>query len=493
MFLRSLRDAAGLSVERLHLLMPDMLGETAKPAVSTLHRRLRGSGLKNHRGLVKAVIDICAADANEAGKAHEKALSLLREAWQQPVRGEPDRDEDCTAHLAKLVRVQEQLLETRAALGQALQYKERAEAELDGRTNSRGDERADLRRRLLEVTGERDAARQSAREATQRIAALEARLAAAMPLSAPGQPQQARPGPEPAPNTNDVVTVRQELLRLDPRGRRMSAVIEQTTEQLLDGVHTGRYRWEELTKTEKTMSGQIIENRMRHDFQFGIGQELDFQIAGLDVDLAVTAHGTWTISSAAQNRLCLLVRLDHRKGSWSLGVVSATEDVLNIGSNREGKRTLNHAGRAAIDWIHRDVPLPVNVLDRLPSDEVRAILAEMTGQRRVNELFRVAQRQLVTRASVTTVARQEDAPKRVREARARLAAEGILVLGHQGSHQEIARTLELPVPEKGTWVSVRLAPTTKEAVTTRSVLLSGTRWRLATPQDEPSPLPATTW
>ncbi|MEV4869611.1 NaeI family type II restriction endonuclease [Streptomyces syringium] len=500
MYLRSLRDAAGLSVEQLHLLLPDMLGDTAKPGLSTLHRRLRGADLKNHRGLVTAVVDVCVADATKLGTAHKKALSLLKEAWQQPVQGESDRDngEDCAVHLAKLVQVQEQLLEARAALGAALQAKDRAEAELDARTNSRAGEHAELRRRLLEAMGERDVAQESLRNALQRITNLEGLLAAARPSPTPDREGLVQQGlqtePEQAPSGNDVTVVREELLRLDPQGRRMAAVIKHATERLLDGEHTGRYRWDHLSKTEKTMSGQLVENLMRHEFQFAASRLLDFRIAGIDVDLRVTATGNWTIPREALGAVCLLIRLDHRKGSWSLGVARATEEVLARAVNRDGKQMLNRAGHEAIDWIHRDVPLPVNILERLPDNEVRAIFAEAAGQRRVNELFRVAQRQPVTRTVVTTVARQEDAPKRVRVARRMLADEGILILSHQDSHPEIARTLGLPVPDKGTWVSARLAPATEEeARADRSVLLSGTRWRLAKPDDEPSPLPASVW
>lgn len=496
-FLRTLRDGAGLSVEQLHVLLPDRVGDAAKPGLSTLHRRLRGTDLKNHRGLVKAVVDACVRDEAEAVKANKRARSLLKVAWRPPSPGEPDghRGEDCTAHLAKLVRVQEQLLKTSSALGLALQAKERAEADLDARTNSRDDEHTDLLRRLREAIGERDTARQSAREAAQRITALEGLLAAARSSPAPGGEGQPQPEPERIPGSDEVAVVREELLKLDPYGRRMAAVIEQAVERLLDGAHTGRYRWEDLSKAEKTMSGQLVENLMRHHFHFEPGRKLDFRIAGVDVDLKITAAANWTIPTETEDGLCLLVRIDHRKGSWSLGVVRATEELLqrSIGS-RDRKRTLSRAGHEAIEWIHRDVLLPVNILDRLPDDEVRAILAEASGQRRVNQLFRVAQRQPVTRTVVATVARQEDAPKRVRDARRALAAEGILILSHQSSHPEIARTLGLPVPEKGVWVSVRLAPTTEDDEGAgRSVLLSGTHWRLAKPDDEPSPLPASEW
>jgi Restriction endonuclease NaeI len=49
------------------------------------------------------------------------------------------------------------------------------------------------------------------------------------------------------------------LLAEDPRGRRFAAALRRTIDMLLDGQHTGRYRWEELHKTEKTHAGTLVE------------------------------------------------------------------------------------------------------------------------------------------------------------------------------------------------------------------------------------------
>ncbi|MFE3677732.1 NaeI family type II restriction endonuclease [Streptomyces griseus] len=498
LFLRSLRDAAGLSVERMHLLLPDMVGDNPKPAPSTLHRVLRGTGLKNHQGLVTALIDICVADPAEAAKAQRKARALLKRAWEQPARAESvqgqDNDKDCAAHLAKLVHVHEQLLETQTALGRALQAKEQAEAKLDAHSSSREEEIAELRRGLPAVARERDAALRSAQEANQRIAALERKLAAAGTQPTPGKKAERRQAAEPVPGVthgvDEVAMVRDELLGLDPSGRRMTAVLEHATGRLLDGELTGRFRWEELTRSEKATAGQLVGNLMRHDFRLDTRGPLDFRIAGVDVDLKVTSTSTWIIPREAQGRVCVLVHLDHRRGLWSLGVVRATEDLLLAGANKDGKRNLGRAGREAVEWVHKDSRLPVNVLNRLPAADLQAILAQTTGQGRVNELFRVAQRQSVTLPVLATVARQRDAAKKARDAQRILAAEGILVLNHRDSGPEIARALGLPVPEKGTWVSVRLAPATEEERGSgRSVVLSGTWWRVAKPDDEVSPLP----
>ena len=59
-----------------------------------------------------------------------------------------------------------------------------------------------------------------------------------------------------------------------------------------------------------------------------------------------------------------------------------------------------------------------------------------------------------------TVAQQDDGMKRPRDARRpeNLGSAGYLILGHQDASPHIARLLELPVPVKGEFVSVRVAP-----------------------------------
>ena len=50
-----------------------------------------------------------------------------------------------------------------------------------------------------------------------------------------------------------------ELRGLDGDGSRMAAAIRGALDMLLDGQHTGRYRWDQLHKTEKTHAGTLVE------------------------------------------------------------------------------------------------------------------------------------------------------------------------------------------------------------------------------------------
>ena len=160
------------------------------------------------------------------------------------------------------------------------------------------------------------------------------------------------------------------------------------------------------------------------------------------------------IPREAIDQLCLLVRIDEERSRFSIGVIRATDDVLTVGGNRDGKRTLSAAGKATINRIVEQGALPVNFLATLADDVRCRILGHASGQERVDELFRLAQGRIIPRIAIETVARQKDPMKRMRDARRRLRAEGILVLGHQGEEPAIARSRGFPVPKKGEAIAI---------------------------------------
>jgi hypothetical protein len=102
---------------------------------------------------------------------------------------------------------------------------------------------------------------------------------------------------------------------------------------------------------------------------------------------------------------------------WSMGLVRASANHLNLGANRDAKATLNEAGRNAITWIQQNAPLPANVLLKLDAATVDRIFAQPSGQKRINELFRSALGIVIGRAAVATVAQQDDYMKSSRERR----------------------------------------------------------------------------
>ena len=252
-----------------------------------------------------------------------------------------------------------------------------------------------------------------------------------------------------------------ELRGLDGDGSRMAAAIRGALDMLLDGQHTGRYRWDQLHKTEKTHAGTLVEIALARSLRLADGITLDYTIAGADVDCKFSHRmGGWMIPPEADGKLMLLVQASDGDGTWSAGLLRAAEANLRPASNRDGKRGVSERGRAAVCWLHARAPLPENALIRLPGRDVDVIFALPSGQQRVNELFRRAQRMRVSRTVVATVAMQDDYMKRVRGgggARDQLRDEGIVIFGDYAGDQVLASALGLPRPGPGEFVSARLA------------------------------------
>jgi hypothetical protein len=297
----------------------------------------------------------------------------------------------------------------------------------------------------------------------------------------------------------ELASVAAELGALDRDGSRMAAAIRGALDMLLDGQHTGRYRWEQLHKTEKTHAGTLVEIALARTLQLADGTLLDYTIAGSDVDCKFSHRlGGWMIPPEADAKLLLLVQASDEDGTWSAGLVRAAEENLSPGGNRDSKRALNERGRTAVRWLHARAPLPENALIRLPEPDVQAIFAATSGQQRVNELFRRAQRMRISRTVVATVAMQDDYMKRVRDgggARDQLRAEGIVIFGDYAGDQVLAAALGLPRPGPGEFVSARLARRAQGGSNggrgyDRAVRLAGCDWLLASAADPAEPAPA---
>ncbi|MEU7161279.1 NaeI family type II restriction endonuclease [Streptomyces chrestomyceticus] len=271
---------------------------------------------------------------------------------------------------------------------------------------------------------------------------------------------------------------------------KFGSCFRQAIDEVLDGQRTGRFdiTSREVASTEKTYLGTKVEIIVRSAFGLPHGQRMDYQVTGHDVDAKWTIYSNWTIPKEADGHICLLMKADDHRSTFSVGLLRIEDAYLNTGENRDSKRSVSAAGRAATKWLVINGQLPRNALLALTPAEQAAVFSSRSGQARTNELFRRVHGQIVNRNTVLTVARQDDSPKRVRDARKHLAKEGIIILGHQGRHPLAARDLGLPVPRKGEWTAVRITAV-PETSSRRKTLLSGTYYAVAD-AGESSPAPS---
>lgn len=280
--------------------------------------------------------------------------------------------------------------------------------------------------------------------------------------------------------------VLREMARLDPGGVITGQVLRDTFDQLYDGVRTQRYRWDQLFKTEKTHFGTLVEINLQRQFEYADGAKLDYCIAGHEVDAKYSqSSGGWMLPPEAVGELCMVITANDQNSRFSVGVVRASESLLNGGYNRDAKRTLSAAGRAAIAWLQKDAGLPPNTLLQMAEEDVAAVLAAGAGTSRVSELFRRTVGQVVGRAAVATVAAQLDITRRVRGgqsgSRDPLASEGVVILGGAYDWQrDAARMLGLPVPLRTEYVAGYVAPALDGAPELVALGPSGMRLRAAT-------------
>lgn len=295
-------------------------------------------------------------------------------------------------------------------------------------------------------------------------------------------------GPQMSGADGELQAVAGELLKQDPSGDKIARVLRRTYDMLLDGQHTGRYRWDQLYKTEKTHFGTLVEINLQREFAFADGAAMDFSICGIEVDCKFSQDlADWMIPPEAVDRIILGLWASDEQGKWSVGVVRASARLLSAArGNRDLKRRLTAAGKATVVWIFKDRPLPENALLRIPPADVQKIFTAESGTKRVDMLFRLAQQRIISRTVVATVARQEDYMKRVRGnggSRSSLRPEGIVIIGQYESHRRVAQALKVPVPGPGESVSARLARRQPHHTGLPFISLDGVDWVVAQPDD----------
>ncbi|MFD5267666.1 NaeI family type II restriction endonuclease [Streptomyces sp. NPDC058335] len=302
----------------------------------------------------------------------------------------------------------------------------------------------------------------------------------------------------------ELKKVREHILAMDPYGQEFAAVLRHTIDQLLDGENTGRYDWRQLHKTEKTHAGTLVEINLQRRFEFDEGRDMDYEIAGIDVDCKFSQDlGGWMIPPEAMGEICLVVWADDRASKWSAGLIRADEEKLTRNGlvtrkgNRDHKYRLNKSNLHLVNWLWHLQPLKENLLLHLDDETREALYAPKSGQKRVNELFRRVQQRRIDRNVVRTLAQQHDYMARVRDdknrirARPALREEGYIIPGDSRNHQAVAEALGGPVPERGEFVSFRVAVAQPHHGDRPSAELDGRRWVAVGPDEEadrPAPM-----
>lgn len=188
--------------------------------------------------------------------------------------------------------------------------------------------------------------------------------------------------------------------------------IRRAIDEVLDGPRTGRWSMAQLVKTEKTYVGTKVEIVVRSSLGLEPGKILDLDLSGHPVDIKWAMDSSWQIPREAVNQLCLCIGGIDGLSRFQVGLIRCDRALLNVGENRDRKRTLSAAGRAAMRLLVPSSPLPPNFVEQMDDGVRLAVMSEPSIQARVTRLFTLLPRTPIPRTAITTVARTTGDPLR---------------------------------------------------------------------------------
>lgn len=97
----------------------------------------------------------------------------------------------------------------------------------------------------------------------------------------------------------------------------MARVFRSTFDQLYDGQRTGRYRLDQLFKTEKTHFGTLIEINLQRELRLQDVKILDFTIAGHEVDCKYSHTSQWMLPIESFDQIALVTQANDTTSTWS--------------------------------------------------------------------------------------------------------------------------------------------------------------------------------
>ncbi|MGW0283633.1 NaeI family type II restriction endonuclease [Streptomyces sp. NPDC003236] len=485
--LRDLVDSSGIRLKGLQqLLLAEHREGPRPPSYQVLSDRLRGRGLQNNASLIYSIIAVLAPQERKEAIADEVRQHLLDaravlaaaspQASQKPASGRTDPE------LVDVLRENRVLRNKVERMERGLARKEKELQALRERLRA-----AERPTSTVLVGSTQDEPTTVTRFSPHTSAASVPSVRADVTAATDAPASAADAGTGYMYESSDVTTVSDALRDIPDFETTTAAALRNALDRVLDGQRTGRFDLAKLVKTEKIYLGAKVTHELMAAWRLQPGRETDLLIGRQEVALKFTTGSTWMITPGEVGRMCLLVCANDQRSCWSLGLIRIAPGHLSKAANRDFKRTLSAAGRKAVVWLFRDAPLPENTLLHLPASLRAEIFAsDVSGrgsQARANNLFRLVQGRILNRTTISTVSLDTDYVKRARAARETLRAEAILLLGGFGQQAEIARTLGLPVPRNGEWVSRRVTRRRPHHGDAPSITLSDEMWTLAGPDD----------
>lgn len=291
----------------------------------------------------------------------------------------------------------------------------------------------------------------------------------------------------------EIRHVSEELVHKIPDVRQLGELVRRSIDGVIDGLQTGRYSVDQLTRPERAMIGARILIALRRDYFPTPDSDADLEVSAVQTDYKFSfRHGRWLLPPESVGNVCLLASADDDKSVYSLGLLRPSASMLSATRNRDGRHFLSPQGLESAWWFAKEAPLPVNLLHHAPSAITESIMGHRSGQQRVNDLFRLLQGQPIRRTTIATVAMQSDYMKRMRSfggAPEVLRKEGIAIFGPYSAHRGLAQTLGLPSYGPDEFVSARLAPLAAHHADGAWIALAGSRWVLADESDPIEPIP----
>ena len=140
---------------------------------------------------------------------------------------------------------------------------------------------------------------------------------------------------------------------------------------------------------------------------------MDLEIAGYDVDVKFTHDSAWMIPPEARTKPLLLITVNDLTAVFSVGLVIAKDEYLNLGTNRDSKTTIKAVHREHIWWLAKDSRYPMNFWLTVTPEVIQRVSAGRDGNSRMITLFREVQDRPIPRKVIDDVAKQADPTRRI--------------------------------------------------------------------------------